>query len=57
MYTLQYKPVNKASSALVLGYLAISATVPFLLSYRETNGNNYAAMKGTISLRSLFNKI
>ena len=30
---------SKSSTALLLGYLAISTTVPFFLSYKETNSN------------------
>ncbi|KAL6453595.1 hypothetical protein SBY92_005166 [Candida maltosa Xu316] len=62
MYSIYMKPTpfhSRSSAALLLGYLAISTTVPFLLSYKETNmhSNNSEGLKGTISARSLFTKI
>ena len=50
---------SKSSTALLLGYLAISTTVPFFLSYKETNSNAIGnqLLKGTISARSLFTKL
>ncbi|AOW26133.1 hypothetical protein MG5_00440 [Candida albicans P57072] len=50
---------SKSSTALLLGYLAISTTVPFFLSYKETNSNAIGnqSLKGTISARSLFTKL
>ncbi|KAG4405503.1 hypothetical protein JTP64_005539 [Candida tropicalis] len=60
MYSIYMKPTpfhSRSSAALLLGYLAISTTVPFLLSYKETNTANDNSIKGTISARSLFTKI
>ena len=50
---------SKSSTALLLGYLAISTTVPFFLSYKETNSNAIGnqLLKGTISARSLFTEL
>ncbi|KAG2735631.1 hypothetical protein G9P44_001845 [Scheffersomyces stipitis] len=51
------KPINRSSAALILAYSALSATLPFLLSYKESHGIEPNTYKGTISSRSLFNKI
>ena len=57
MYSIQMKRPSKASGALLLGYLAVSTTVPFILSYKETTTHDFSTTKGTISPRCLFNKI
>jgi hypothetical protein len=46
----------QSSSILIFGYLALSTTLPFALSYRESLGGD-TGLKGTINARSLFNKI
>ncbi|CUM47493.1 unnamed protein product [Debaryomyces fabryi] len=55
MYSVRYRPY-KANSALLLGYLMISTTLPFMFSYRESM-NSPLSTKGTINARALFNKI
>ncbi|CAD1809850.1 unnamed protein product [Candida parapsilosis] len=57
MYTYQMKPTSKASAALLIGYLSISTTLPFILSYKESTMNLNQDSKGTASFRSLFTKI
>lgn len=51
-----YTALTTKTSLLTLGYLAVSTTVPFMLSYKETQDNSVYT-KGYISARSLFNKI
>lgn len=51
----QVKPTASRTSILLLGYLAISTTLPFALSYKESLEK--LTFKGTISTRALFNKI
>ncbi|OBA23114.1 hypothetical protein METBIDRAFT_36621, partial [Metschnikowia bicuspidata var. bicuspidata NRRL YB-4993] len=55
-YSLMYAAVTSKTSVLTLGYLTVSTMVPFVLSYKETQGNSVYT-KGYISSRSLFNKI
>lgn len=51
-----YASITTKTSLLTLGYLAFSTTVPFVLSYKETQGNSQYT-KGYPSVRLLFNKI
>lgn len=51
-----YASLTTKTSLLTLSYLAFSTTVPFLLSYKETQDNSVYT-KGHPSTRSLFNKI
>lgn len=51
-----YAALTTKTSLLTLSYLAVSTTVPFMLSYKETQHNSVYT-KGYISARSLFNKI
>ncbi|RCK56713.1 hypothetical protein Cantr_05400 [Candida viswanathii] len=60
MYSFYMKQApfhSRSSAALLLGYLALSTTIPFLLSYKETSTSSDNTIKGTISARSLFTKI
>ncbi|ODV80893.1 uncharacterized protein CANTADRAFT_4887 [Suhomyces tanzawaensis NRRL Y-17324] len=50
------KPATSSSTVLLLGYLVISTTLPFALSYKESHNFAQSATKGTISARALFNK-
>lgn len=56
MYSYHIKPTRSAAP-LLLGYLAVSTTLPFLLSYKDYVDNTNLHTKGTINARSLFNKI
>ncbi|ODV67570.1 hypothetical protein HYPBUDRAFT_107532 [Hyphopichia burtonii NRRL Y-1933] len=56
MYSIHMKAPTRTSSVIILGYLAISTTLPFLLSYKESIDNTYYT-KGNANARSLFNKI
>lgn len=49
------KPVTRPTAVLLLGYLAVSTTLPFMLSYKESLQNTQ--LKGTVNPRALFNKI
>lgn len=51
-----YAALTTKTSLLTLGYLAVGTTAPFLLSYKETQGNSVYT-KGYTSARLLFNKI
>lgn len=55
MSVIPLRPV-RASSLLLLGYLSVSITVPFMWSYKETSRYDMG-VKGTINARALFNKI
>ncbi|CAH2350245.1 hypothetical protein CLIB1423_01S05754 [[Candida] railenensis] len=46
----------KSSPVFMMGYLTVSITLPFILSYRESTHENND-IKGFVSARSLFNKI
>lgn len=57
MLYARMKPVNTPTSMLLLGYLAFSTTLPFMLSYKESLDNQRLYVKGTVNARSLFNKV
>jgi hypothetical protein len=47
---------HKSSPVFMIGYLTLSVTLPFILSYRESTHEN-DDVKGIVSARTLFNKI
>lgn len=48
--------LKAGTSLLTLSYLAVSTTLPFMWSYKETRGTSLN-MKGHINARTLFTKI
>ncbi|EGV62895.1 hypothetical protein CANTEDRAFT_115854 [Yamadazyma tenuis ATCC 10573] len=49
------RTVYSRTSTLLLGYLALSTTLPFALSYKESLEKSQ--FKGVVHPRALFNKI